>query len=297
MDRSLEEAQLAPHRGGRAKVTQFNHDTNVLANERLVNLAQATDTYALFCAVYMHLAYQYFDAERNWDDELAPVHLERLAFYLYPYLNKTARVVCSPQHLNEALQALDQLRDASMQSLVSGDEDRDGPLNDLMVHAKLEAELIRGSAFSEQTAEEIRGIQGRFEEQFRNLSGIGPNRALELIEAIAKTIEERMNQSHESVRKEAEEHGTRWAIIRRKKPKERNDEERGYYSMVGNKHNALGYGFFQALITLGVTLPVARTDLARMATPPSQEEWEALCQLIGFTTENHKGISEPLEIA
>jgi len=163
--------------------------------EKIKELAKSVDAVRLFIAVYANLG---FGIAEHFDDHTygtVPVKVELLAYHLYPYFEYSNEKQITPFLTNYCIDLIEELfLSAQQQSLFSiPDTGNHSTADHLVDSLRMYAEIVRGSAYPEQTAAEISAIQGKFEQWFADKVGIGPNRAVELLWAIIKTIEELYN--------------------------------------------------------------------------------------------------------
>ena len=149
------------------------------------------------------------------------------------------------------------------------------------------AEIVRGSAYPEQTGEEISSIQGHFDSWFTKAVGISPTRARDFLWAIIRHEEKAINQIMPNVRAEARAARDSWRVIRRKPLSQQGGEDIMTLQSFKTDKDA---GTFAGLVTLTrlapYALPVSMTDLTDLTCLPTTEEWESLITLIGMTKEN-----------
>lgn len=129
------------------------------------------------------------------EEKLSPAISELAAFHLYPFFGKPgSRDKKLLDELVRLLNLLNHLRGVTRPA----HEPTDHPeLDSLVSHLQLNSEYVRGSSFPEQTKQRIQAIQGRFEKWFQNKAGVGPNRALAILDAYEPLLNEQINYHRE----------------------------------------------------------------------------------------------------
>jgi hypothetical protein len=197
------------------------------------------------------------------------------------------------------MDALDELYRYRMQARTfSRISDRqEGPIGWIADSLRSHTELVRGSAYPEQTGEEIDAIQGTFENWFFQRIGIGPKRAKELLLAIMMTQEENIHEFMEQVFDHGNSFKEFWKRARKKKSAERTEEEQYILSICKDSNIARIFGYVQRLNQIAPDLvPISREELRFIEEKPAEEEWNALISLVGMTAEKRAAMSDPIEV-
>ena len=258
--------------------------------------AKRFDLNVLFPAVFAHLTLLSTQQERNPDSEIAGVMLEWFAYYTFPFSDQGIDQQIKADHVYRCAEALHELSTTRMWEHVSTAGDPTNQEHDLRFSLQTEAEIVRGTAYPEQTSAEIRKIQGRFTSHFVKLVGISPSRAVDILNAIIATEEQAFQMGITKAYETAKAYQEHWTTIRRKKPRDRSKEEHEFFSFLRDKGGAYSYGLAQALADFSPKLPIKAADLS-VDPPPSQAEWEALISLIGLTSGIRIKMEQPLEVA
>lgn len=125
------------------------------------------------------------------EEKLSPAISELAAFHLYPFFGKPgSREKGLLDKLVRLLNLLNHLRGVARPVQEPTD---DPELDSIVTHLQLNSEYVRGSSFPEQTKQRIQAIQGRFEKWFHHKAGIGPNRALAILDAYEPLLNEQIN--------------------------------------------------------------------------------------------------------
>lgn len=259
-------------------------------------LANSVDASHLFiaCAANMLLT----TVEQATDILHGPTsaEVELLAYYLYPQFNQPVSRNITPWDTRSCIEYVKQIFNArSTSRILRGFEEEQTPVDVLIEQVRAQAETVRGSAYPEQTSVEISEVQGRFEQWFVHEVGIGPKRAQAILWAVGEASEQTINKIMPSIQSQAGEFRDYWIELQRKLPNQRNDEQSTLLELIPNEEAALSFGFVHALNTLTPEeLPVSRTSL--LGDGPTEQEWEALIELIGLTIKSRQEMTEPVEV-
>jgi hypothetical protein len=202
--------------------------------------------------------------------------------------------------MEECLESLDQLVHMRLMATVFADQahcqNREAA-DSIATWARLEAEIVRGSAYPEQTGEEISQIQGRFDNWFARAVGISPTRARDFLWAIVRHHQEAINDAKPQIRAKAEFARKRWLTIKKKPASQRSEDESRALEVFENEKSASD---FEALMTLNYVtpqvLPVGPSELSGVEPGPGAEEWDALINLMGMTAADRTKMSSPVDV-
>lgn len=237
--------------------------------ELLQGLGATVDPEALLVAMCCHLLMLPPGSYSEGEHGDVILRLELLAYHLVPSFDERHRPAPAPIDINACDAALDDLLRMRL------DKDRDGAPNiigDLRSHA----ELVRGSAYPDQTAALITKVLGPREKWFASRCGIGPRRAVAILEGIVRrhlAVSEEIGAAaaqHAEEGQESERDGRRGRMPR-------------WARDAGASGNAWARRYSERLCELGpARFPVGRLDL-EMEQLPEAGEWKALTALIGLT--------------
>lgn len=260
-------------------------------------MAHSVDAVALFTAVFADLVLVPAESASEMTHGEIPAKLELLAYHLFPLFGASNITEVSPWHVNDCIEALNTLFDARGQQRISRLATTD-VLGELIQSLQMEAEIVRGSAYPEQTTEEIESIQGRFEPWFATRLGIGPCKAQGLLWAIIRAQERTANAFIEYVNDYAKGIEELWRKAKKKKQrKTATDEDDLILRIFPNHEAAWIFGKMQCLNKIAQSsLPVCRTDVDDQNVQPTECEWDALRNLIGLTKENRQSMTAPIEV-
>lgn len=262
------------------------------------NLAKTLDATRLFIAVFANMCFGPAESMTEITHGTVPVKMELLSYYVYPFFGLSGNKDITPFHVNECMNALDKLEAAY--SWIEGfrykPENLGNPIDGIVAKMRTRAMTVRGSAYPEQTQNEIISIQGAFENWFAKRLGIGPTRACILLFAIVKVQEDKYNDHVHDFREHAERIAAQWKEARKKWLKNKSEPKPAILQVLKKKKTALLFGYFKRLNELAPDiLPVGQKDID-IDCPPSIEEWEALKSLIGLTKEVREKITTPLGV-
>ena len=143
------------------------------------------------------------------DSTVRPVRpgcIELAAFHLYPQFGNTEeRDPAAIQKLIDLVNHMETKR--TLAFALRRSRHPDPNVDAILSRLSLYHQGVRGSAYPDQTKEEIQNIQARFEDWFAKRVGIGPGRALQLIDAICEQVQRNtdasvraMNDAHFPIR-------------------------------------------------------------------------------------------------
>ena len=226
-----------------------------------------------------------------------PAKIEMLAYYVYPFFGKSQQEV-TPWHINECIEILDRI--LALRLMVPGlpkdDRERD-PIEKIVATVQAQAEVVRASAFPEQTASEIVSIQGHFENWFKEATRIGPTSAQAILWSIIRAQEKGINSVMPDIREQARAAGKKWQEIRKKSPKSRSLTEDKILEALQDEQAVKAFEFVSRLNAIAPEiLPIGLTDLNDLEPLPTSEEWEGLIGLIGMTKNHREAMSEITEV-
>lgn len=228
-----------------------------------------------------------------------PVKVELLAYYLYPLFGTGPSDVLTPEKLDRTVRVLGALLNTYMQG--NGEEQpADGPMvsgDQIAIgHLHLDARVVRGSAYPEQTMQEISEIQGSFEGWFAKRAGIGPRRAIEVLLAVVRAEEDSHHEWRMKLQAGAAQSVTAWKEARQTKKRERTAEQVAFLSAVRSSEHASFLGYAHALATVPPDeVPIPR-QAVQLIPAPTEDEWQGLITLIGCTPEQRALMDDPVKM-
>ncbi len=278
----------------------FSLDKHLAAlMEEVGQLAASCDPVALFCACTILLAFRPAEWLAEPMHETSPPRVELLAWLLSPYFPGVPATPPDPPTIERVLHLTSDIFFAltTIGPMARWKREKDVDFGTAMFMAETRARIVRGSAFPEQTGEEIAGIQGRFEKQFRSAIGIAPSRATALLWAIVKTEEDALTAAQEGLRTSAEEMRRRWESAKRRLPRERSALESTLLAVARDAKTAsmLGYAARLGMVAKSI-LPVRREAIRLEDGAVSTAEWAGLIELIGLTATRRATMDDPIDV-
>jgi hypothetical protein len=285
-ERLLEEARAEGHR----------------AALELKQLCADVNAEHLFAAVFAHLVLVPAGVANEITHSAGPIKIELLAYHLIPCFGS-----CAPGepidvfHISRALGALDTLFAARQRESMfaklhqSRSSDPDARhLDDLLWSVRLDAETVRGSAYPEQIAREIKATLGRFDEWFDRRVGVSPGRAASALLAIISAHEAKATSWFPELI-EASKSIRECFLAARNKKARLTDEDRFVLRTFRKPSHAGSFGYSTRLAELAVDLP-ATAESIHMEPPMTETEWKGLCNLLGCSLDVRARMAEPVEM-
>ena len=132
----------------------------------LSTLASTYDPESLLAACFVLMLSARGEASELTHGDV-PAKLERLAYYLWSCPTPGDKAPTT-EAVASAVEAASNLLSHTMLSQVFDPARWKDPVEGLLLHLSIDAQVVRGSAYPEQTSEEIRQIAGRFDNWFRS---------------------------------------------------------------------------------------------------------------------------------
>lgn len=166
-----------------------------------------------------------------------------------------------------------------------------GDFDSLSSQLKMGSDVIRGSAYPEQTKQKVIDIQGNFDQWFKDRIGISPSKAVEIILLIVSHAESVYRLNSKKFYKDRDLHKARYVQL--KKKKQLDNGEREIVKMFKNANDAGAFGFFSKLNQVMPTILPVHIETLATTELTSIQEANALKRLIGISKET---INEQMEI-
>lgn len=195
-----------------------------------------------------------------------PAKLEQLAYHLWRCPTPGTKIP-TVQCIKQVLTALDKLHKGSLITNLDQEGSPDDSLDSLLFSLSVNARGVRGSAYPEQTSQEIREIAGRFDNWFEANLGAPATDLVDLLWTIGKAEEERLNQWLPDVLQEVS-----------KTANDKND-------------------FFIDRVASGAqrAIPTCKDDCHMPdGTKPSEKLWNILVEVLGLTQAIARNSASPL---
>lgn len=225
------------------------------------------------------------------------VKTELLAYHLFPLFGSPPKGVLNPQEVERTFALTDTIfRSYSFREPETKGSGIAPDLQTVVSHLHIDTRVVRGSAYPEQTMQEISEVQGHFEEWFSKQVGVGPRRAIELVLAVLRTEEDRGNEWRWKLRDGKVRKETAWKEARKTKKSELTPEQKTLLSTAHSSEHAGLLGYTETLGNLPPDDVPVPPELVRLSPEPTVEEWQGLISLIGCTTEARKVMRDPVEM-
>jgi hypothetical protein len=279
--------------------------------QTLSELAQTVNAEQLFIAAALEQSLR--PAAQAVESEFGPVTAvtEVLAFHLYPHFADTEAVIVPllPFQVGKAwvlaneLFNRTQLRDYVAQPLVGQPNRPDSYETDgfwpgqAVEQARLYGMAVRSSAYPEQTARYIEEIQGRFETTFASRIGISPGRAVQLIRAISKRMQERFDIVAEKAGEAGRALMDEWRQARTSLMRSQSSPRLQFLRQFEDKKHAAIWGMLCDFASRCESVAVGFEDVCGEFEPTlSAQEWNALVEALGMTPEKRASMTSPEEV-
>ncbi len=292
MDNTQQEALIA-------QITKQSATSVEQAITEIEDLARSVDAVNLFSAMVANLAFAPEGSASEATHGDVPAKIESLAYYLYPFFGVSKNSEITPWHVKQCIESLNSLVTMGLISSAFTEKSK-GQVNGVdhvVTDARMNAEIVRGSAYPEQTGMEIAEIQGRFDSWFAWKVGVSPTRAKAILWAIIRHEEDALNSAKPNIRAKVEAARKRWRAIKKKPASQRNGDEARDLEVFKSEEVA---GIFEGVMSLNLVapqvIPVGQSDLSDLEPPPTLEEWDGLIRLIGMTGEDRSRMSARVDV-
>lgn len=241
--------------------------------QKLEEIAKTVSAEKLFTSVIMAMCLAPEGEMSETTHGTVPAKIEMLAYYLYPFFGLSDNENVLPNQVWFCQEFLDHC--LMTNAFPDSTEIGKNPAEELASTIERQAKIVRGSAYPEQTAQEIIGMQGRFDNWFERNTGISPSRAQEVLFEIFNLHQKFPKTYMEQVYERGNELVEEWKRIKK----------------------AFGFGFTEARSNLGYShYPIDLRSLPNIAPALSEIEIEGLINLIGMTIDKGKGLNEIIEV-
>jgi len=224
-----------------------------------------------------------------------PVMFELLAFHAITRFGENTDVAITPWDTKQCFDLLEKCIFRRAFSKSSGlSEIKTSDVGSLASSMRMHSNIVRGSAYPEQTRQEILEIQGAFDSWFINNIGISPTRAVEILFALIRHTERIFNKYSDEYFGLADSFKNRYVeASRRKIP---TDEDKQLLMMFKDEASASAFGYTSAVNAIvPLKLPVTITELDTDMRPTEIEEI-ALKSLIGVSKDTISSIESSQNI-
>ncbi|MFC2022957.1 hypothetical protein ACFLTL_02235 [Chloroflexota bacterium] len=265
---------------------------------KLEELLASVNAERLFVAVVANVSFGPEGSISEATHGDVPAKVETLAFHAYPFFGKSINQEITPWHINECIGYLDKILALRLMiPRLPEDSAEQDAIDHIVASVRSHAEIVRGSAYPEQTTNEIISIQGHFDNWFAERVGIKPTRAQAILWSIIRIHEEVINSVMPDIRKQALSAGEYWQQIKSKPPGNRKPIEPKLVELVQDKQSADVFELVSILSAIAPeVMPINLKDIKDIKPRPILEEWEGLISLIGLTKETRLPMSETVDV-
>jgi len=224
-----------------------------------------------------------------------PVKMELLAYHLVPLFKNAPKDPLNPHDVERTFVLIDKLLRSYIQGYSFQQQGTNNSMKPALVKDLLmDTMIVRGSAYPEQTMNEISEVQGHFEDWFTKRARISPRRAIEILLGILRAEEDLGNAWRFKLRDGSLQIEKKWKEAKKTKRSERTTEQKVLLEMAHSSEDARGFGYAQTLSSVPPDdVPVSRQKLS---PEPTTEEWDGLIRLIGCTPESRNSIKHTVEM-
>jgi hypothetical protein len=209
-----------------------------------------------------------------------PAAAEHAAWLLYPEFGKST--VRDGARIQKVIDAIEAHARALNYSEMFPQLEEHKAKDQLAMHLRLHAGIVRGSAYPQQLARRIEKLLVPFEAELAARVGIGPGRALDILKALGTAIEQRINGDRQQFAAAA---AKRVALLKKRKPTADDAlEPRRLTEQLSGIIDAMG----------GDWVPT-RTELHEYVGEITAGEWSSLRSIIGLTPESRLKLSSIIE--
>lgn len=264
---------------------------------QIEELAQNINAVDLFISTVANLLIAPADSITEMSHGRVPGMLELLAYHLYPQFGVSDITPVSPWQTTACADALSTLhiRKMMLDTLPTVETDNEADRLARMVRAY--TTVVRGTAYPEQTAQRIMDVQGQFDAWFGAKLGLQPSRAVKMLINIMQTREAAVKAFMPAVHENMRQMTKLWRSAKRTAPRKRSASENSLLAVFKTQAAAAIFERVAALNILAPQhFPVCREQVSVDGGEPTLEEWNALIELVGLTTEYRASVTSVLDV-
>lgn len=263
----------------------------------LTSVIESADAVKLFTAVIANTGFGPEESMSEATHGDLPAKIETLAYCAYPLFGGS-KEGATPWHISTCINLLDKIMALRMiLASVPKDELEPDPFDEIASNVRRHTEVVRGSAFPEQTSEEIISVQGHFDQWFKKRTGVSPIRAQAILWSIIHAEERAINDAMPTIRKQILEASKAWQKMKSKSSENQSQEERIILQVLPDRQTAEGFELASALCKIGFqTIPANLEDTIELEPIVTREEWYGLIHLIGMTQEARASMSDIVDV-
>ncbi len=266
------------------------------AIEIIETTAKRVNSEELFTLIFANIAFGTVEELNDNNFGTVPAKMEKLAYYTFPFLSQSKKKV-SIQDIYDVREALEDMINVSSfeRSNFKVRDENTNSFDDIVTELLMYANVVRGSAYPEQTELEIVEIQGRFETWFENKIGIGPQKSILILKEVMKIIEYKFQKYLKEVQLFEKDQVEKW-----KKAKSHlnqldiPEEEKREFKQLKLRDIKTSVRNYK-ILELAIGLPVSLLEINEVLKV-TEDEWNALIDMIGFTSNKRKEVENVLEL-
>lgn len=256
------------------------------AEQELCQFLDQVDTEAMLSAMTAQLSLVSIDGAIGDKNGSHPALLEIIAFYGIPRFGINEGKQVTHVDFNQCYMLAEQYE----QYLVAYNINKDNAegLDNIAHKLSLQSEMVRGSAYPEQTAYRIKEVQGKFDNWFQEEIGITPTKAVDIIFALTQHVESAYNTNCDAFYEYAESAVEDYKSLANKKTC--TEDEKEFLNLFENADEAGGFAFFSkfnevmpALLPVHIEESLSTKESVSKKELVSKQEADALKKLIGIS--------------
>ncbi|WP_353571049.1 SEC-C metal-binding domain-containing protein [Candidatus Albibeggiatoa sp. nov. BB20] len=251
--------------------------------QELCDFLDQVDTEAMLSAMAVQLSLTSIDGAIGDKNGCHPALLEIVARHAIPKFGINEGKKLTHLEFNQCYKLAEQHLAARMISRdnAANFEEASLSLDNIANRLSLQSEVVRGSAYPEQTAYRITEVQGKFDSWFQKKIGITPTTAAEIILALTQHIESAYNMHCDDFYEYAQSSVEDYEDFASKKMC--TEDEKQFLSFFENADEAGEFAFSSKFNE--VMPPILPVHIENLSTkePISKQEADALKKLIGVS--------------
>ena len=262
------------------EIARNANETTTEAISKILEIARSVDAVDLFVALFANMALGPAEHVSEATHGTVPAKLELFAYYIYPLFGKSGARPLTPWDTQLCWDALDKLFVSRMHLRMFSERkpDINGEVDDFGQYVRMHTEIVRGSAYPEQTKEEILSVQGKFDTWFARQAGIAPSRGIDVLWGITNQIEEAANDCMSELYDSMRIFRVFWQTAKRKRPEQRSEPEKQVLDFCADEKTAKIFGYVKRLNELApLRLPFNHTAFESLHPAVSEKNgWLSL---------------------
>lgn len=281
------------------KLPMVSDEKRQKLEENLLELLSTYDREQLVTATFIAMAVGRADEVSQTSHGHVPASIEYLRYLVAEApVETTSRDEIPPGVVAQTQGLLDEVNNLRMveRAFEKRAEERD--LNSLASWLSIDAYGIRGSAYPEQTIEQIKGYQSHFSSWFEDQLGISPSRGCEILMELWEYRDAAIEQIFEEAQEEGRKLLGKWKSAKEKHAEgdtALTPEEENLVESYRDEEDISGFVFMCAALEAAQHLTFAVDDFDEIS--PSWTEWSALRQILAAPVEGpEQEFSAPIDV-